>query len=240
MGDMSNMRTVHATVETPERGTLRTSPVAGWGIGNRSEVTVQPDGEVPGIEQMQEMLHGKNNRRYPCVFTFHVDYRKPGQFTARTTYASKNGAKLALSVDNIVAAQYEYPPARRETKATAVLVAQVPAGKHDVKLANTGKDWALVDGIELSDYAPALGAVGKSNGDYAVFWVYHRPDPSPTASGTLVAPGLAEGSYTATWWNTYEGKPLGKAQVEVKAGQPLRLATPPVARDVAVWITRAE
>jgi hypothetical protein len=53
-----------------------------------------------------------------------------------------------------------------------------------------------------------------------------------------VVPGLAAGDYTATWWDTYEGKPLAEAQIRVKSGQPLRLTTPPIARDAALWVAR--
>lgn len=56
--------------------------------------------------------------------------------------------------------------------------------------------------------------------------------------GTLVVPGLRSGDYKATWWDTYEGKPLSEHRVNVIEGQPLRLTTPTIARDAAVWITR--
>jgi hypothetical protein len=90
----------------------------------------------------------------------------------------------------------------------------------------------------LSGYALALGVLDKSNGHYAVAWVYRRAGSSAEVTGTLLVPGLAAGDYTATWWNTYEGKPLAETRIGVQEGQSLRLATPPIARDATVWVTR--
>jgi hypothetical protein len=239
MADAAGMKAVGATVETSRRGTLRFAPIADWDAKNTmAEVTVEPNGDVPGIERMQELLHGTNHREFPSTLTFHVDYAQAGAASVRIGSAAKSGANLTLSVDGVVAAKHEFPPAKKDTRVNVVLEAKIPAGKHVIALANSGTDWVLIDSIELPAYVPALRVVGKSNGDYAVAWVYNRADSPAPLTGTLVVPGLAAGDCTATWWDTYEGKPLAEAQVSLKEGQPLRLATPPVARDVAVWITR--
>lgn len=114
----------------------------------------------------------------------------------------------------------------------------MPIGKHVVTLSNSGTDWVLVSSIELSPYAPALGVIGKSSRNQAVLWIYRRTGSTPTVNGTLVVPTLAAGTYTAKWWDTYEGKPLATTRVRVRSGQSLRLKTPAIARDIAVWIAR--
>ena len=238
MASKVDMRAVKATVETPERGALRFAPPAGWGIGNRAEVTVLPSGDVPGIEEMQTLLHGAGHKDFPTNYTFHVDYPETGAFTAGIGTVSRNGARLVLSVDGVSCAQRDFERAERNTRVDASLEARVPAGKHTVTLCNTGRDWALVHTIELSPYAPALGVIGKSSSDYAVLWLYRRAASSKESSGTLVVPGLTAGDYTATWWDTYEGKPFREEHIRLTSGQPLRLATPAIARDAALWIAR--
>ena len=141
-------------------------------------------------------------------------------------------------MDGVSFAQRDFPGAERNTRVDATLEARVPAGRHTVTLCNSGKDWALVNSIELASYAPALGVIGKSNNDYAVLWLYRRAGSPEQVKGTLVVPGLAAGDYTATWWDTYEGKPLEEIRCGVKPGQPLRLTTPSITRDVALWIAR--
>jgi len=172
------------------------------------------------------------------VNTFHVDCAQPDVFKVRIATVASNGAKLVLSVDGAAVAERDFPRAERDIRANVTLEAKVPAGKHAMTLANLGSDWVLLDQIELPGYAPALGVLGKGNADYAVLWVYRRPNARPEATGMLVVPGLAAGDYTATWWDTYEGRPLSTHRVSVRTGEPLRLATPPIARDAAVWITR--
>jgi len=238
MAAATDLRPLSATVETSARGTLRFAPPASWGIGNRGEITVQPNGDVPGIEEMQTMLHGAGHRDFPTNYIFHVDYAAPATFTANIGTVSRNGARIALSVDGVSLAQRDFPGAEGNTRVDATLEARVPAGRHTVTLCNSGKDWALVNSIELASYAPALGVIGKSNNDYAVLWLYRRAGSPAQVKGTLVVPSLAAGDYTATWWDTYEGKPLEESRCGVKPGQPLRLTTPSITRDVALWIAR--
>ena len=238
MAAADELRAVSATVETPERGTLRLAPPAAWGIGNRAELTIEPNGEAPGIDEMQTMLHGANHKNFPTNFTFHVDYAAPGTFTADIGTVSRNGARVRLSVDGKSLVERDFPRAERDTRINASFEARITAGKHTVTLCNSGRDWVLVNSIELSPYAPALGVIGKSNNRYAVLWLYRRPGSPGEVKGALVVPGLEAGNYIATWWDTHEGKPLNETRARLKSGQLLRLDMPPVARDVAVWIKR--
>ena len=234
------MRTLSTTVQTSARGTLRFAPPAGWGIGNRATLTVQPDGDVPGLEEMQTMLHGAGHKEFPTNYTFLVDYPGAGEFKVNIGSVSRNGARVSLSVDGVSCDEREVPRAEVNTRLDATLKAKVPAGKHTVTLCNSGRDWALLNSIELSPYAPALGVIGKSKNDYAVCWLYRRPDSPDEVKGTIVVPGLSAGSYSATWWDTYESKRLKETRVRIESGQPLRLETPAIARDVAVWIRKEQ
>ena len=126
---------------------------------------------------------------------------------------------------------------------------EVPAGAHTITVQNTGKDWFVVRQFALSNYAPALAAQARVGKDYAAAWVYNRATvDAPLAqtkettgiSGQVKLIGLQTGKYRATWWDTYAGKSLDATDVSVTSvKEGVTLATPPVVRDVALYVVRA-
>lgn len=152
----------------------------------------------------------------------------------------------------------------------AVLKVEVPEGAHTLTIENTGVDWVLLGPLSFSNYAPVLAAPARVGKEYAVVWLYHRDNvdaPSAKekelqpATGRLRLVGMKPGKYRATWWDTREGKSLDATEVTVgkekengkesKESKESRdkaaekepfalLTTPPIVRDVALYITRAE
>ena len=113
-----------------------------------------------------------------------------------------------------------------------------------IALENTGRDWVVVQRFTLSNYSPALSAYALSRDDYAVAWVYHRGNVyaeaallAPPISGTLTLNGLQGGHYHATWWDTEVGRALQTLDVVAPTRGALQLKTPPVSRDVALFVT---
>lgn len=66
-----------------------------------------------------------------------------------------------------------------------------------------------------------------------------RRDAEP-ASPAVALPGLAEGRYRITFWNTAEGRCAGCAEVEGPVGGRLGVELPPVVTDLAVAVRRVQ
>ena len=148
-------------------------------------------------------------------------------------------------MDGTVAAEREFPAADADVRQNVTLSAEVPAGKHRVRIENRGADWVVVSRIALSPFGPALKALGKVGKESAALWVRRaaRGDggnaagPSSVA-GTVTIPGLAVGTYRVLWWDTRTGRKHSEAGATVVRGQPLVLTTPAVAEDMAAWVVR--
>jgi hypothetical protein len=183
--------------------------------------------------------------------TFHVNYTQPGVFAVTASEISRSGGAIRLSVDGGKPVEHAFAasgtgrvPAGQETVEIAV-----PAGAHTVTLDNPAADWVFVRQIRLSNYAPALAALGRIGRDYAAAWVYNRTNLDKSrkdetglqsASGTVTVAGLQPGKYRASWWDCQTGKALDSADITVdskKSGAVLQ--TPAVVRDVAVYIARS-
>ena len=94
--------------------------------------------------------------------------------------------------------------------------------------------------FRLAPYAPAIAAIGKADKTYAVQWLYRREASADGSgiNGKLTLPGLQAGRYRATWWDTSSGKSISDETVEATKAGTLSLTTPPVTRDVAVFVER--
>ena len=116
----------------------------------------------------------------------------------------------------------------------------IAAGEHTIHLENTGADWIHIRDFTLTPYAPQLAVLGKGSNDFAVLYIYRRDQSkSEPITGKISVPGLADGNYRATWWDTYKGMKIKEETLAV-SGLQSTLTTPPIAQDVALWIKRAE
>ncbi len=106
-------------------------------------------------------------------------------------------------------------------------------------------DWPLFRRVPLDVAVETPGVVAFGCGDtgQAVVWLVRRallPDGRVSREGgpaRVRVPGLADGAYTATLWDTREGVRTGDAPV-VAAGGSGTLHVPPFGGDVAVAIRR--
>jgi hypothetical protein len=237
-------------VETSQRAALRFGPGGGWGKATQHEFVVGASGAPAGIEMFPAYLQGTSKRALmPKPLTLQVNFPQAGAFVATVGQVARMGGKLVVSVDGkpteraYPAGQADYrPKAGEET-----LRVEIPAGAHTITVENTGEDWLLIREFALSNYAPALTARARLGKEFAVAWVYHRAnvdaesDENRTpASGRLTLTGLKPGRYTATWWDTRAGKPMGSAEVTVgKEKEGAVLTTPSILRDVALYVSKA-
>lgn len=230
------LKALAASVETSERGPLSFGPGGDWETAKQTEYEVTPSGDVNGLGGMPRFLQGDGNRAMFPHATFDVKYTKPGKFTVRIGQVSKAGAKVVLSLDGKPLSSREFEAGDNDLDVDASVDMPVPAGRHAIRLENTGKGWVSFSAITLDPYGYRLGVAGKGNRDYAVLWVYNRGDTP--SSGTLKVPRLRPGSYRVRWWDPDSAKPIRTESASVAASGILTLATPPISRDVAVVIAR--
>jgi len=120
---------------------------------------------------------------------------------------------------------------------------EIPAGAQTITIENTGKDWVVIRQIVLSNYANALANYARIGKDYAAAWVYHRGNLDSTSenlsptTGRINLMGLKKGKYKATWWDVKESKSLDTTDLTIdKEKEPTWLSTPPVTREVALYV----
>jgi hypothetical protein len=246
------LTTVNPVVETSQRAALRFAPGGGFGSATQNEFVVGESGVPAGMDRFPTFVQGQTHAdMMPKPLTLQVSYAQPGTFAVSVAQVAKAGAHVKLSVDgkaterDFPAASADYNPKGSEE----TLAVEVPAGAHTITVQNTGKDWFVVRQFALSNYAPALASQARVGKDYAAAWVYNRATvDAPLAqtkdgsgiSGKLHLTGLQAGKYRATWWDTYAGKSLDETEVSVtNVKEGIALATPPIVRDVALYVVRA-
>ena len=250
MANQGGTTALSLPVETNERAALRFAPGGGFGSATQSEFVVGASGVPAGMAQYPTFLQGDAHRAMtPAPLTLQVNFLKAGTFTVEIAQAAKSGAKLVVGVDGKTTTK-DYPAADKDyTPSGDAQTTEVPVsiGAHTLTIQNTGKDWLMIRQFALSDYAPALAANARMNGDFAAAWVYSRDGvnapadktPSPV-TGRLTLTGLKPGKYSATWWDTATGQAGNAEDVTVgKDKTGLTLNTPPITRDAALYIVRS-
>lgn len=256
----ANAKPIEVTSTTPNRVALRFGPGTGWGPARQTTFTIKPSGLVEGLGGMSSYLQGnhpKNRKMFPFA-EFEVDYAEPGTFAVTVDERTEDGARLELTVEDQPATAVamelgpkppatpkpydENRPSRRTIEVDATIEIRVPAGKHKIRLENTGADWARMKQIALSPYTSELAVHAKGTSDFAVMWIYRREtnDDGRPVTGTLSVANMTAGTYRVVWWDTYEGKRLSEQTASVDTSGRMTLDTPPVEKDVAAWVQRAE
>jgi hypothetical protein len=246
----NNLTPVNLPVSTSQKADLRFGPGGGFAAASQTDFVVGQAGPPPGMDKFPAFLQGQAHRdMLPKPLTFQVSYGQPGKFTVTIGQVSRAGGHLKVGVDGKTV-ERDFPAADKDHAPTAVeaaVQADVPAGSHTITVENTGRDWVTVREFSFSDYAPALAAKARVGKDYAAAWIYHRSqwdapkDANLTpASGRILLASLQPGRYRATWWDTREGRTIDASDLTVsKDKESATLATPPINRDVALYVTKA-
>lgn len=127
----------------------------------------------------------------------------------------------------------------------------IPAGRHELAVANTEGDWMRVRSITLPSYRssrfPDVDAVGVAGDDLMILWIHDRrstwrdpydgPAPPRREGLTLAVPTAAPHAWRVEWWDTSKGEII-RADEAVPASGSLRLAPPSFERDLAARVAR--
>lgn len=232
---LDGLKTIRPEIETAQAGSVSFGPGTGWGKSEQTEFTVPSSGIVEGIGKMSGYLQGQANRALFPNATFQTDYRQAGEFVVVMRQASRNGAHPVIFLDGRRVAERDFPAQAGDQNINVTLSVPVPAGKHTIRLENTGADWVVISRITLTPYGASLRALGKANRNHAFAWVYGG-DTKKTAgiAGKVTIPNLTPGRYRVQWWNTTTGEVLTTRTVTVAADKRLTVETPSVTSDVAL------
>jgi len=234
------LRPASVRVECEARGPLEIAPGGEWGKGSRTEFTVQPSGEVPGIAEMPRYLHGTGHADLFRGCTFRVHYAAPGKFVVKVAQIARAGARLVVTLDGKSVATREFPAANRDQSVNVAVEVDVPQGDHLLGLSNTGNDWVVLRAFGFDPYLPAMGVLGKASDHCAALWVFNRREDlrSTGVKGRLLIAGMKPGKYRVVWLDTHNGEAAAPETVSAGPGGLLEISTPAVAQDVAAWVSQ--
>ncbi len=247
-------------VTTPTLSDYVVAPGAGWQNATQSDFTLTGNGEPAGMSQMPSYLQGNSHRAMmPKPFTFTLDCKTPCKFVVQFGQVSTAGAKVDLSLadsssTSTAAASLALsgdaagtPP----SSAVREVSISLPAGHQVVTLQNTGPDWAIIKAIRVTNFAPGLTALARLGSQFVTGWVYNAAnvdvplsDSLTPVTGKITVTGLRPGSYELVWFDTWSGKQLSTATVNVTNNNAVNgttsvsVETPPVTRDVAFYIRK--
>ncbi len=210
------------------------------------------EGKLTRPELLPRVLHGvRNHPNLHNPVTFEVDYTYPGTFAILVGGVSGyGGAGLEISLDGQLVLQKDFPQLSPDDHATITKYdgeysIEVPAGKHSIKVENTGEDWFYTDfafNEGFAQYSPNLRVLGRQAEDWAFGWVQNSGhtwqqvatygDPPVVEPARFLLRGLEEGEYLIAFFDTYTGKPLSDQPAEVANGV-LAIELPAIAKDLA-------
>jgi hypothetical protein len=126
-----------------------------WARPKVSEFTVGPDGKINDAKQLCRIVQGNLHLDLHNNPTFIVDYPRDGQFTVHVNSVASLGAKLLLFLDDRPTLDVDLPDMDKKNDNSAGEYDQdfsipVPAGKHKIRVDNTGGDWFSVDFYEFA------------------------------------------------------------------------------------------
>lgn len=237
-------------------------PVAGeWGKASGKPIALNQDGDLSGA--IPGMLYGpaKHDLRVPTTLKVDVPHRC--QFivtiaevsTASTLRISLNGKPAGdfpfdaapggkNQISTTQQAQYHNWVARFDQKCSIDL----PAGPHEIVLDNVAGDWMRIGALTLtnckssliSDVRPLVLQDARTGETLAWLqdiesnWYADSQGIEPQRYENLLwSLPVPRTKYTVEWWDTRQGRVVGRQNLTAHAGA-LVLRTPPFQRDIAL------
>ncbi|MEW6356925.1 MAG: DUF5060 domain-containing protein [Planctomycetota bacterium] len=240
---------------------LKVVPLAtGWEKSEPNVFTIQRDGAVSDRTKLRALLHGQAHRDLKNPPTFQVDYPKEGRFLVHVGTVSSGGL-LKFWLDGELVAEHKLPCGEGLEKESQWVEQwklwqttydrdfgiEVPAGKHEIRVENTGADWVGVNHYRLTEYhtieGPDALVLGLQNDEMAIVWIHNRESTwlnhaakktvAPVEPSILTITGLMDGPQRLEWWETWKGAVMRVEQVDVVGGV-LSIHLPEIATDIAL------
>ncbi len=254
---------------TPETFSDLSIPATfGWGKTPSAEYAVGRDGNVQG--GLIAMTLGSPTRSPAELYTqivWHVDMPSAGKVLVRLGQVASQ-ATLHVLVDGDLRVDRELTtgePGRGPWKTTKYLPeyriwvsdydedipVEVPAGHHDVTIANAGGDWLQITAIALPGYRssryPDVNTLGLQSDGRMLLWVQNREStwrteydgkqPRELQGVRLSVPMAKAGAWRVEWWDTFRGEVTRRDLVQAAGGE-MSLVLPDFSRDLAARAER--
>ncbi len=128
-----------------------------WARAAVNRFVVTPDGKINNPDQLLSCIHGQMNAQLRNNPTFVVDYPADGRFLVHVNSVAALGATLGLYLDGRLALNQDLPDLDKRDLPGAAEYDQdfgidVPRGKHEIRIDNTGVGWVSVDYVLLVKY----------------------------------------------------------------------------------------
>ncbi len=241
------------------------TPAYGWGKPTVERFEVSPLGEVNDADQIPTLLQGQGHRDLQQPVSFVVTYPEPGRFVVHVDRVSNSGL-LRVFLDGEQAAEFDLRCAEGlgkesvwreqwklwETTYDEDVGVEVPAGRHEIRIENDGRDWVRVAayrfigarGFDIPDHL----VLGLRSPDMILLWV--RNDDFTWFNAVegkvrrrppcrLVLGDVAAGTYVVERWDTWEGRVVDTGEVQAQE-QRIVLDVPELERDTAFRLIRKE
>jgi len=223
-------------------GPLAFSPGGGWATNTQNTFTVgaaAPDGIGSAPSYLQGNYH---HSMTPNGYTFLVNYSQSGTFSVQVLQIASSGAGLEIFLDGNLRTNISFPSAGGDTPTNFTASIPVSTGSHNINITNNGLDWIRLGNITLNPYVSALGGYAIGTNNWQALWLWNRTNvfaaaPGPSVTGTVAVAGLAPGTYSGTWWDTFGAGALSNFTFTVTGSNvPVTLATPSILRSVALYV----
>jgi hypothetical protein len=239
---------------------LENGPVS-WSAAaaNRPKAVAITSRGASGDLPLAGIQHGTAN--HPDLHnpvTFRSDLPRPTRLEVEVGDVSGyGGAALTIRLDGAVVVSKEFadPDNGNETlrQYAGSYGVEIPAGRHEVVVENTGKDGFLVGFrvrgvVEAS--GPPLDLWAMAGRTTAIVWArvqgrtwkricVQKDPPPPAPPCILVLPGLTAGRWRAEVSDTWSGDVIHRQEIAASGPFGARVRLPAVSRDLVVKLRRA-
>jgi hypothetical protein len=239
---------------------------AAWGSRAPADrFVLQPDGTIKHPEQLTRGLFGKWREEWRRPPVFVGQYPVGGRCVVHIGDMSHGVLTVALDGREVLREGSADIPRKTLDQDFGI---DVPAGTHEIRLDNGGGDWIEAQYYVFTNVRdparfPDLEAHALRTDTGALLWFRNRLNEwafraagvplHRTGPAAAIVRGLPAGVYEVEWWDTYHGVTTGFAPSPAAAharslatgretakadAAGLRIAVPPVERDVACVVRR--
>lgn len=218
---------------------LQLFPSLGWGALADVNFNIDNQGVViPENARLSSYLYGNQSNvtfRRPPVFNVH--YPAKGKFVIKTADRTSSRPKIAIWLDGV----------KKLEKNAAIHKSysiDIPAGKHTIKVDNSGSDWISISAYTFTGLGAAVDAYTLVSEDRSklVGWVLNHQYnhefikkngiPAAVLNATLVIENIKSGSYLVKWLDCKTGKVFHITTIIIENNQ-LNLLIPNLLWDLA-------
>ena len=227
-------------------------------------VRVDREGLMTYKTPVSDVLHGIGfHKGLHNPVTFELDVPEPTTFAVQVNGVSGFGdGRLLIRLDGKLVLDKNFPVPEGNKKEVLTeyngdYTIKLPAGRHKVKVENTGKDWFSVATYKIpwlktaklvDDPLRASGVVGEGR---ALLWVQNRLHawslatangykPRAVKGAALNVLGLKPGRWTVEHWDTVRGAVTKAEEATVGEGGKLTISLPEITWDAAVRLRKRE